>query len=148
MENVLTALVLGFLLIFGFLTLTEAMITTQDDLSTNLVALQDRLDDQHATQISPVDAHLATDKSVALLTFTNTGTTRLADFDQWDVIVEYYDDQDPAGYHINWLPYTDGIPVGQEWTVFTLYLDYAAEQDEVYEPNILNILNHPRCPVF
>ena len=63
----------------------------------------------------------------------NSGQTKLADYDKWDIIVQYYDG---AGtYYIKWLPYTEGTLGNNEWEVVWIRLDGEAE---IFEPNVLN----------
>ena len=91
-----------------------------------------------STSLAPAGAWLTDDKAVAALVFRNTGTLHLADFDRWDLMVEYYDAQETPALHTAWLPYTSGVPLNGEWTVEGLYLDAAANQPEVFEPGVLN----------
>jgi len=66
----------------------------------------------------------------------NSGQVKLASFDNWDVIVQYIG-QD-GSYYITWLPYTDGTPSNNQWTVDGIYLSSENLTAEVFEPGILN----------
>jgi hypothetical protein len=62
---------------------------------------------------------------------------RLAQFPDWDVLVQYYDAIN--GYHIQRLVYTENSDPGDnEWTVNTIYSDQGMTQEELFEPGILN----------
>jgi hypothetical protein len=138
METVLSAIVVIFVIIFAVMTFTQAFVATQDQLGVSLQEMEARLDERAATSLAAVDAWLTDDKAVAALVFRNTGTARLADFDRWDLMVDYYDDQEEPALHGAWLPYTSGVPLDGEWTVEGLYLDAAAGQPEAFEPGIFN----------
>ena len=66
----------------------------------------------------------------------NTGSTKLSDFAEWDVIVEYY--QDSGDMVMAWLPYTTGALNDNQWQVAGIYMDAASLSSEVFEPNILD----------
>jgi hypothetical protein len=137
MENVLVALVIIFLVLFAALTLGNAIFSTQDMLNASQAETETRLQEQSRTQLALVDVktHAGTQ---AEITLRNTGSVKLADFDQWDVIVQYFDDAAPAGYHIDWLPYTATLVGADQWTVQGIYSDVTIDAPEVYEPHIFN----------
>ena len=138
METVLSAVIVIFVIIFAVMTFTQVFVATQDQLGESLQELEGRLDVQNATRLAPAAAWLIDDKAVAALVFHNTGTVRLTDFDRWDLMVEYYDDQATPALHTAWLPYTSGVPLNGEWTVEGLYLNAATHQPEAFEPGIFN----------
>jgi hypothetical protein len=57
----------------------------------------------------------------------------MADFEKWDVIVQYYDDS--GDYQIVWLPYNELGAGIYEWEVGWIRLN---GQAETFEPNVLN----------
>jgi hypothetical protein len=63
----------------------------------------------------------------------NSGQTKLADFNKWDIIVQYYDGT--GTYHVAWLPHAEAALNDNEWEVAWIQLDGATE---VFEPNVLN----------
>lgn len=66
----------------------------------------------------------------------NVGKVHLAQFSQWDVLVQYYGN---TTYHVGSLSYTEeSIPSDNEWAVITIYADDTTEDPEVFEPDILN----------
>jgi archaellum component FlaF (FlaF/FlaG flagellin family) len=146
METVLTALVIIAIIVFAVLTLTEAFLSAQDTVRASWQELERRWGEQARTDLSPVGTQIKSDGAVVELTLRNDGDTKLADFDQWDVIVQYYEveieDDDPPvyqyHYHIYWLPYVESEPVTNEWKVVGIYLDAAGAVPETYEPGILN----------
>jgi cadherin-like protein len=137
MENVLVALVIIFLILFAALTLSNAVFSTQAMLSASQVDTESRLQQQSRTQLELVNVktHAGTEAQVIL---RNTGSVKLADFDQWDVIVQYFDDAVPSGLHISWLPFATPPAAVKQWTVEGIYANAVLGTPEVYEPHILN----------
>ena len=88
------------------------------------------------TELSPISANTTITGNIIYVTLENSGQTKLADFNKWDVIVQYYDTD--INYYTKWLPYTDGTPGNNEWTKEGIYLDTDNETAEVFEPAILN----------
>ncbi|MBZ0301542.1 MAG: hypothetical protein K8J31_17480 [Anaerolineae bacterium] len=138
MENVLVAFVVIFVIVFAALTLSEAMIASQDTLQVSFQEMEYRLGDQNRTSLSPIDEPAFESTYTATFAYRNTGSTRLTDFDQWDVIVQYFDDDEPTNFHISRLNYSASAPFGNEWTVEGIYMDADEAVDELFEPDILN----------
>jgi hypothetical protein len=139
MESVLAAFIVIFLVIFSVLTFSDALLSTQDELGESWREMEMRLADYQQVSIAPVDSWLTADETLVALVLANTGTDHLANYRDWDVILQYYDDADPAVYHIEWLSYTTANPPGPgQWTVDAIYQDAATAAAEVYEPGILN----------
>ncbi|MBI5958729.1 MAG: hypothetical protein HY866_08340 [Chloroflexi bacterium] len=136
MENVLAAFLIIFILLFGVLTLSETLMSTQDTLQETWQEMQTRQDDQARTSLLPIAAHTENMGTVVELTLYNNGSARLTDFDHWDAILLYFDAGTPSVYHTTWLPYTDQVPNGGEWTIAGIYLNTMTA--EMIEPGILN----------
>ena len=138
MENVLSAFIIIFVLIFGTLTLSEATLTSQESIQNSFREMESRLGEQSRTNLTALDDPVFVSDNEASLTYENTGSTRLADFDQWDVFVQYFDASTPADYHIDRMNYSEDSPFDNEWAVEGIYLDASDTVDEVFEPGILN----------
>lgn len=137
MESVLPALIILLILFFATLTEAYSYSAAQGRIQTAQEVMQTRMSDQSRTSLAAVDTLVGDDGKSVDLTVRNTGVTRLTDFEQWDLIVQYYDTT--HGSHVMWLPfYSGGDPTDQEWTVVGLYLDTANSVAEAYEPGILN----------
>ena len=137
MESVLTAFIAIIIILFATLTHYHSTLSAQDTMQVSWQEMKERLGEQARTDLSPIGAQTSSAGAVVELTLRNDGETKLADFDQWDVIVQYY--EAPTVYHIDWLLYVDGSePVSNEWTVVGIYLDAAGAVPEAYEPGILN----------
>lgn len=136
METVLTAFIVITLLLFVGLTLFQGFLETQDDMQATWREMEDRLEQKSHTTLTPLNAESKSSGSVIELTLRNDGTTKLADFADWDVIVQHYSAS--TSYYVGWLPYVAHEPTGSEWTVVGIYGDTASLEAEVFEPDILN----------
>ncbi|HLV36214.1 MAG TPA: cadherin-like domain-containing protein, partial [Spirillospora sp.] len=138
MENVLSAFILIFILIFGSLTLSEAVITSLDTIQGSYREMETRLSNQARAHLMPINDPVFLSEAAVAVSYRNTGSTRLTDFDQWDVIVTYFDQSDPADFHISWLKYASDAPSDNQWAVEGIYLDAGKGTAEQFEPGILN----------
>ena len=134
MEASIAALIILTVVLFGVLTLTYAYISAQDTILESWREMEERLGDRARTQISSVGA--TTDGDTVTLTLENEGEIKLADFDQWDVIVQYDTDNDGDHDAVEWLSYN---------YVETIYLmsgewgnNKGEDIGEVFEPGIFN----------
>ncbi len=73
--------------------------------------------------------------AVVEFSLENSGSTKLVDFDTWDVIVQY---ESVGGNQIAWLPYVEGEPGQDQWSVAGIYLDTQLTTPELWEPNVVN----------
>ncbi|MCB9451234.1 MAG: hypothetical protein H6672_07325 [Anaerolineaceae bacterium] len=138
METVLVTIIVLFVILFAVLTLTQVSIVMQDNIAFSRQEMEARWIEQAQTHLHVVSAYTADGGSVISLVFNNDGSSKLSDFNQWDVIIQYYDDSDPAGYHTRWLPYSDMGLSDNTWDVAGIYLGESLEQPEIFEPQILN----------
>ena len=84
------------------------------------------------TELSPVSTNQPASNTLEV-TLENSGQTKIADFDEWDVIVQYYDGT--GTYYTSWLPHTEETLDDNKWEVVWIRLNGEAE---VFEPNLLN----------
>ena len=142
MESAIPTLILFTVGLFAAVTLSFTYLETQDSLWTAEQARQVQIAEQQRSGIDIVDAQTQSNGAIVRLIVRNNGQTKLADFDRWDFMVEYYSDgeeeDDPNIYHVTWLPYTAEMLDNQQWTVSGIYLDAATLAPEVFEPGILN----------
>ncbi len=141
MDTALAALLLITVLFYGVLTFSETYFTAQDRL---LVATQERearTDTRARTALTLVGIETQSAGAIIEITLRNVGTTKLADFDQWDVLIQYYTAADV--YVTAWFPYVESalpgeMPGNNQWTVKGIYGNATDAIPEVYEPGILN----------
>ena len=137
MESALASIILIIALLFGVLTFSDAYFATQDVLLVATQEMTARNQEQTHTALTLIAAATKNAGANVELTFRNTGSAKLADFEQWDVVVQYYTVQDD--YLIKWIPYAESAnPGDNKWGVGGIYLTAATLTPEVYEPGILN----------
>ena len=134
MDTAIISLICIALVVFGGMTMAQGFITSVDASTTGLEEVGQRDETIMRTEITPVDATYQQQFGPDPLEITveNTGQTKLADFEDWDVIVQYYDGW--GNYHVEWLPYASS-PGTNEWGIVWIRLDGGSE---IYEPNVLN----------
>lgn len=129
METAITALIVISVLLLSIMALSERSLSAQATISASSGAMQERIGERARTSLVPVGATTAPGGDYVEVTLRNTGSTKLADFERWDVILQYTDGA--GGYHVTWYPY----PV--KWTR-SIYSNAGAGVSEVMEPDILN----------
>jgi hypothetical protein len=132
METAIVSLLCIALVVFGGMTMSQGFMTSVDASTTGLEEIGQRDETIMRTELSSVSASQPAANTLEV-TLENSGQTKLADFDKWDVIVQYYDGT--GTYYSKWLPYTEGTLGDDEWEVVWIQLDGEAE---VFEPNVLN----------
>lgn len=139
METAIVSVICIALIVIGGMTMSQGFLTSVDTTSAALEELGVRDEEIMRTELTPISANTTITGNILYVTLENSGQTKLADFNRWDVIVQYYDGG--ATYHTKWLPYTDGTPGNNEWTKKGIYLNTenkTEEVPEVFEPAILN----------
>ena len=132
METAIVSIICIALIAFGGMTMSRGFMTSVDTSTTGLDNVGQRNETIMRTEIIPLNTSLPSNNTLEI-TVENSGQTRLADFDKWDVIVQYYDS---AGiYHITWLPFTKETLGDNEWQEAWIRINGV---QEVYEPNVLN----------
>lgn len=132
METAIFSIICIALVVFGGMTMSQGFMTSVDASTTGLEEIGQRDETIMRTELTPLGAEQPSANTVEV-TLENSGQTKLADFERWDIIVQYYDG---AGtYHVEWLPYTEETLGDNKWEVAWIQID---GQAEVYEPNVLN----------
>jgi hypothetical protein len=131
METAIPAIIIIGLLMLATLTLAEQSLSSQDAVSKSWREMQERLEERTRTDLSPIAAQTINAGATVELTLRNDGDTKLADFDQWDVILQYGSGSGNA----EWYPYGSG---SDEWDVGGIYLDASQSTPEAFDPDILN----------
>jgi archaellum component FlaF (FlaF/FlaG flagellin family) len=136
MENVLAAVIIIFILLFGTLTLSSAFLSAQEIVYDAWEDANGRSEVLSNTNISLQDIEILSSGSVIEVTLRNTGTVKLADFDDWDVFADYFDGSATPEYYSVRLPY-DGETTSK-WLNAGIFINAEDEITEGFEPNILN----------
>ena len=133
METAIVSIICIALVVFGGMTMSQGFITSVDAGATGLEEIGQRDETIMRTELTPVSAEQPSANNTLEVIIENSGQTKLADFDKWDVIVQYYDGT--GTYHVEWFPYTEATLDDNEWEVAWIRLDGEAE---TFEPNVLN----------
>lgn len=141
MENVLTAVIIIFIILFAILTLSYAFIDSQSNLFDTWRDMEQQRDIAENTHLAVTDVYTQNNGQEVLLTVQNTGSTRLIDFSMWDVILTYFDTNIPPAYHVRYLIYEGAS--GDTWEIASinhLYVgrDASDNEEEILEPGVLN----------
>lgn len=137
METVLISIICIALMVFGGMTMSQGFMTSVDTSTMGLNEMEQMTDSIMRTELTPISAdyyEISGNDRVDIV-LENTGQTKIADFEKWDVIVQYR--TNPATYNVIWLPYTEAVAQNppNEWGWVWIRLD---GEDETFEPNILN----------
>jgi hypothetical protein len=135
METVLVSIICIALLVFGGMTMSQGFMTSVDASTAGLSEIGERTETIMRTVLTPIDTfiELVDGADPLEIVLENTGQTKMADFEKWDVIVQYYDDS--GAYHVAWLPFSASGGDINEWGVSWIKLN---GQPEAFEPNVLN----------
>lgn len=120
------------MIVVGCMTISQGILTSADTAALSAQQLSVRQGDVMRTRLTGVSASLPA-ASVLQAVIENSGQTKLASFDKWDCIVQYYDSSD--NYYVKWLPYQAGALSDNQWQKTGIFFNGLPE---VYEPGILN----------
>ena len=139
MEIIIPAIIVISLLMLTTFTVSEQILSSQEATARSWQEMQGRLEERTRTDLSTSGARASLcfdGRDIVEVTVENVGDVKLADFDEWDVILRY---ETAAGAHADWYPYvenggqlfTSSCPIGSgnQWT---------NDIDDSYEPDILN----------
>jgi hypothetical protein len=134
METVVVSLIIITLVLYGAMTLARHYFDSQDMMASSWRAMTERNRERATSDFRVIGAQ-AQDDAVDI-DVRNTGSTRLADFEQCDLVIHYYDTA--AAYQIAWLPYESIAEGIERWEVLGIYSDADSLTPAVYEPGIVN----------
>jgi archaellum component FlaF (FlaF/FlaG flagellin family) len=127
MENALTGIIIIGVMILAILGLSEGALSAQANLVEASRAMQERLSNQARTNVEALGASTSVGGNAVYITVKNTGTTKLADYAHWDVIVDY---TSLLGHQVSWYAYGT-------WTK-QIYAIAATSTFEKLEPDVFN----------
>ena len=133
MATAIVSIICIAMIVVGGMTLSQGILTSADSAALSVEEIALREGEITRTNLDAVrSAHLSW-ADLLKVTVENSGQTKLASFDKWDLIVNYYDGS--GVYHTVWLPYTTGALGDNEWQKARIGLNGPVE---FFEPNILN----------
>ena len=135
MENIFIAILCVALMIFAAMTVAQSTLGSQDSVATAWKEMESTSGEIARTNISSLGAETSDGVTISL-TLENAGETQLEDFDEWDVILQYYDTSD--NYLVKRLTYNSGTPSDNEWIVEGIYLNSGSSVSEAFDPGIFN----------
>jgi hypothetical protein len=135
METIIVSTICIVLVVFGGMTMAQGFFSSVDSSTLGWDTMETRDEAIMRTELSVVSTTMPTASRLEI-TLRNDGQTKLRDFADWDIIVQYYDDG--GIYYVKWLPYTSGTPGNNQWTVEGIYQDAGSATAEAFESGILN----------
>jgi hypothetical protein len=132
LESLFISLISVALVVVATVSMTVSLFTSTVNITDSWRKIEERSELVRRTSIvaSPPVSY---NGGVVVLTVANNGETNLANFDNWDVIVEYRSGQ------TNYLSYTSNpVPAANEWTIEGIYLSTNTSMPEVFDIGILN----------
>ncbi|MGQ9682367.1 MAG: hypothetical protein ACUVX9_07515 [Anaerolineae bacterium] len=135
METALAALIIITLILVGMLTLAQGYLATQEQMAMAWRSMQERAGDRARTGLQTVGARAVEGGNVIQVTVRNSGSTKLSDMSDWDVILQYGTSELPC---TRWFPYVETGQGVNQWSVVGIYDDAAQGIPEVLDPRILN----------
>ncbi|MCA9944957.1 MAG: hypothetical protein KC449_15840 [Anaerolineales bacterium] len=136
MESLITVILVVTLILFAGLNIFQETLDAQDALTATWQEMEEISGDRARTVLTPISSTIKSNGAIIEVILKNDGSTKLTDFDRWDLFVQYYTDS--ASYEIDWYPYVTTYPASNQWTNAGIYVDASSAESEVYEPGILN----------
>jgi hypothetical protein len=134
MTTAVVTIICIVLIVVGGMTMSHGILTSADTAALSAEEISTREGAIMRTGVDVLRAeNLSWADNLLRVTVANSGQTKLASFDKWDLIANYYDGG--GTYHTEWFPYTEGELGDNEWAKATIRLN---GQPEVFEPGILN----------
>jgi hypothetical protein len=121
------------MIVVGGMTLSQGILTTADTSAVSVESISVREGEIMRTDLYVTRAEQLTWSDYFRATVRNTGQTKLASYDKWDVILSYI--EGGGSTYSRWLPYTASTPGNNEWQKARLGLNGPLE---FFEPGILN----------
>jgi hypothetical protein len=121
------------MIVVGGMTLSQGILTTADTAATSVESISVREGEIMRTGLEITHAEQLTWADYVRATVKNSGQTKLASYDKWDVILSYEDSGNST--YSRWLPYSGSLPANNQWYKARIGL---CGPTEFFEPGILN----------
>ncbi len=135
MDTAVVSIMCIALIVVGGMTMSQGFISSADTVTLGVEALSVRDGEINRTELTLLTTALSANRKTLEVALRNSGQVKLASFDRWDVIVQYYDS---GASYVKWLPYVTEIVGDDQWTKQGIYLHAENQTPEVFEPGILN----------
>lgn len=131
METAISALIIISILVLTILGLFQYSMNAQAQIADASRVMQERIGEQARTNLTATSATTNPIGDYVFMTVKNTGSTKIANFTAWDVILQY---TSAGNSYLVWCPYGSGR---NQWTK-QIYMTVSPPTAEVIEPEILN----------
>lgn len=131
METAISALIVIALIILAIVGLSQQSISAQTSIAQATGLLQERAGDRARTTLTALSAQTTPLGDYVQMTLKNAGSTKLADFNQWDVILQY---SDGVNNYARWYAFGNGL---NQWNE-QLYQTVSPPVAEAINPGILD----------
>ena len=132
MATAIVSIICIAMIVVGGMSLSQGILTSADSAAISVQEISVREGEIMRTNLTGVSSSIPSSNTL-LATIENSGQTKLASYNKWDFIVQYYDAND--NYYVTWLPYNQGVLSNNQWQETGITLN---GQPEVFEPDILN----------
>ena len=134
MATIIVTLLCLVLVVAGGAMLSQGILSTADAAASGVSSITTREASINRSAVTDVTVESVTFDNALRVWVKNTGFDKLADYEHWDVIVNYTDAGGTG--HAVWLPYTaNSTPGDNEWTVAGIWQN---GPNEYFDPGILN----------
>ena len=133
MAAAIVTIIVIALIVVGGMTLSQGILTTADTTSISVQEISVREGDMMRTDLDVLRAAQLSWGDYLRVTVKNSGQTKLASFDRWDMIASYESGDDTL--YSTWLQYNTSLPGNNEWYQARIGLNGPTEY---FEPGILN----------
>ncbi len=133
MAAVIVTIICIAMIVVGGMTLSQGILTSTDSTALSVESISVREGEMMRTELETLRASRLTWGDDIRITVKNSGQTKLASYDRWDVILSYVSGD--GTQYCTWLPYTTAALSSNEWQKARIGLDGPLEY---FEPGILN----------
>lgn len=139
MTNAIIGALVIALILGTTLMIANVMLSSASNVTVAWDRMMDRKEGISRTELTLISIDPNASSTDIDVSIRNTGQTSLGHFDDWDLLIRYYDTAGDVGLNLKWLSYvTTSTPATLEWTVEGIYSDASSLIGEFYEPNLLN----------
>jgi archaellum component FlaF (FlaF/FlaG flagellin family) len=127
METSIPAAIVAAILMVSAMVLARSGYRSVDEMGQVWKEMEARSGEQARTELTVTN--VTSSSPYVDVDLRNDGSTNLADYDRMDVVVQYTTGS--GSPVLAWIPYTNGAPAPNAWTVQSIIND-------AFEPGILN----------
>ena len=139
MTNVIVGALVIAIILGATMLLTNSLFSSASNITNSWDRMMDRKEDIVRTELTLISIDPNASSTNIEVSIRNSGQTSLGNFDEWDVMIQYYATPNDTDLNLKWMSYVaTSTPATLQWTVQGIYSDAATRVAETYEPNLLN----------